>query len=400
MDQITININTYKRPSLTPFLFDGLDSELNNIAQGIKNFFTPLNRSCHIEKKKIDTKRIPGKFNIRYNHDLNTYMIDLYIGKENQRVSVILDTTQIDLLIPTPCCINTGCLQDPNYGFYYFKNSSSCIVPLPNQSNVKCQNEDCYTISTLQSPEDEKMIQNYGAIKKVTVYDYVDFVKNYDSKNRKRTKMNLILGFLNHERYLAGSYIPPTLGLAPDNVLHQDFIFLDLYNNFLSFTPRSGGIKLINDKNVSNAFYSGMVDMVTLYQMKLNRLPLSVIFDTGSNMIFLPHHLADSILSEIRNHSNISFDSGFWNNEIVQINSFDTVVLPDVVFHFRTEKGFYKWILKKEDYVINRDSKYELLITRNNNSKEIRFGNRAMQGHILGLEFDNERKESNVYVYQ
>ena len=280
-----ININ-YKNPSLTQHLFD---NTLNNV----RNFFTPIK---HVQPTYQQPKKpkFHGNFTIRYDSQLHKYMIYLYLGNKNkQKVAVILDTNQVDILIPTNCCINRGCLTNPEYGLYYFKMSESCKIPLPNDSMVDCEKEDCYTITTLQPYIDQKGIYEFGSIKKVKVYEYLSF-----GKQSIVLPMNLIMGYYTNEGYLSGidTYIPPTLGLGPGNTLNQNYIYLDLKNNYLSFDKQPNE-KCILKQGTTSDHYSGIVEHVTINNIKLNTTPLSVIFDTGTDLIRLPQQVYEAVLT-------------------------------------------------------------------------------------------------------
>lgn len=66
------------------------------------------------------------EYSIRFDNALLAYLVDIFIGNENQMVSVIIDTNMIDILFPTNCCVGSeagACLQ--NYGIYF------SINPLP-----------------------------------------------------------------------------------------------------------------------------------------------------------------------------------------------------------------------------------------------------------------------------
>ncbi len=398
---VDININI-KSPS--SFRFDSITPILkNSITDFTKNYCTkpppPLPPSEQVHKQPPPTPHISGNFHFEYNQNLKMYIINVYLGNA-QRVSLILDTSQFAILVPTQCCINRGCLLNPGLGSYNFQTSPSCMVLLPNQSYLACENEDCYTITTLQRPEDEKGTYSFGTIKKVTAHDYLNFNPNQQSK--QKVPLTLIMGYFTNEGYLRyiNNYIPPTLGIGPANILNQNYIYLDLQNNILSFDERSNPKhKLLKGISVSNAHYSGHVTHIIINKMKLNSTNVDVIFDTGTELLLIPGHMYKSVMMELRNHSNIPFDSRFWRNGYLLLNNLDQVVLPDITFIFETTKGPMKWILKKENYVINIEgNKYALIIEPS--KKNITFGNLAMKGRKYGFHFDiNKMNNSNTEIY-
>ena len=150
------------------------------------------------------------------------------------------------------------------------------------------------------------------------------------------------MGYYTNKGYLLyiSQYIPPTLGIGPSNILNQKYVYLDMKNYILSFDKKyNPKYRLKKGKTVPIGNYSGHVTNIMIFTMKLNRTPVDVIFDSGTDLILLPGHIYDSVMVELRNHSNIPFDSRFWRNGYLQLNNIDEITLPDIEFIFDTIEG-------------------------------------------------------------
>ena len=88
----------------------------NNLINVIYNFFTPCPPSLQTIYKPVVRLLEQGDFRIYYDDKIKNYLVKIYVG--NQSVDMILDTTQIEILVPTTCCAYRGCLDVHKYSVY------------------------------------------------------------------------------------------------------------------------------------------------------------------------------------------------------------------------------------------------------------------------------------------
>ena len=366
----------YSKPTINNYIFENDNSDRENV--------------------------IKGNFPIKYDKDLGMYMIDIFIGNINnqQCVSLILDMRQIDILIPTPCCINKGCLLNSNYGLYYFQKSDTCEIPLENKSSSKCNEMDCYTISLLQNPIDMRLITDFGIINKVDAMDYISFKENTHlytindeitktndriTNNRiKRTPLKLILG----EDGEFDTYIPPTLGLGVGNVLSQNFIYFDLINNFITFEKPNININGAHILAKGNEYYSCIVAdiLINNVKQKINTTNITMELDIGINTINLPKQIYKIIMSYLQSYSMIPETSNFWLGIPFKVSP-KNINLPPIKLNILTRTGkMYEWILTKKQYIMvdnNGMVEFKIRLSDDNN---IRMGNIGMIGKKIGVD--------------
>ena len=419
-----MNINLiYSKPSINKFVFDNDDynDDYYNIINNIGKLpYRQPSNNLLIISPPIQPQSIPQlkpqpqpqilkiieKYRIAYDNDIGMYMMNLFIGSKNnkQKVSVIIDTQQIDILIPTPCCIGKGCLSNPSHGLYYFDKSKTCEIKLPNESSEKCKDHDCYTISTLQDPVDRRLLDNRGStpipvhpsrqllldnrgiIEKVDATDYVSFSKD---DNGEMAELILILKF---DGINIDTYIPPTLGIGIGNILDKKNILLDFVNNYISFSntnfiPKYTFVK----SNETFGEYSFIANTINVGKhINIGKIPVSASFDTGINTIQFPNKIYNAIIAILQKSSGIPVANNFWKGVQININnlgSLNDLKLPDITLTISTTTEPYTWTLTKKEYVSNKGGNgiLEFRIERSNDNL-IHMGNIAMKGKKFLLE--------------
>ena len=182
--------------------------------------------------------------------------------------------------------------------------------------------------------------------------------------------------------------------MSPGNILGQNYIYLDFQNNYLSFDKRYN-INCTLKSSGNQDFYTGVVPHILINSIKLNTVPLNVNFDVGTDKIRLPKHLYEDVIAELINYSNIPLDNSFWIHNSIFLCNLSILNLPPIEFIFGTDKGLYKWIIKKEDYVGKiGENKYVLLIEEG--QKDIIFGHTTMKTRKIGFEHNIGNR---VYLY-
>lgn len=357
----------------------------------------------------------PKEYDIRFDDNLLAYLINIFIGNENQMVSVIIDTNMTDILFPTNCCVGSeanACLQ--NYGIYFFDQSSSCLVEKPNRAITNCYNFDCYTLQYTEKVRNREEIFPYGVLKKAVVYDFVSFdqdaaikrIKNpkQDKKNKQNQKNNNRLGdripliIILEIIVLYAPYIPPTLGLAPGNTIGKKNFTIDFKNNKIKFELDPNPKYLLNNLYNVQDSYTAKVAMIGVGNFRIPIKKVPAIFDTGNSNILLPPNIYQKIRELIISKSNIGPDSKLWRGEIVQLNRIERLIAPDILISFETKNnaGDKTWtcIIKKENYLKEVQRNRYLLLLGVNNDNFINFGNCGMKNYKFGFS-----QSGNIFVY-
>lgn len=369
----------------------------NNLVNIIYNFFTQCPTAIQPVHQPMKRLLEKGDFQIYYDDKIKNYLVKVYVG--NQKVDMILDTTQIEILVPTTCCAYRGCLDVHQYGVYDFTKSSTCDVILPNKAQEKCNINTCDTISTLEHPMDRTMVFDFGVINKATAFDYVSFtpdIKKTGKIIRPKTKIQLVLGF--HTPY--ATFIPPTLGIGLSNIMDLHYIYLDLQNNILSFDKIRYHHPKYELAKSMKTYYSSFIDEIYINaQILKQNVPWGLIIDSGVDTIAVPRSIHGLLVKEIKKMSNVPNDSVFWKNHPVQLNTIHNLVLPNITLSIPTiDNKFYNWTLRKEDYVIKNNNKYIFGIILNQDGNNFRLGNKTLKNKKIGL-MNDKNGNSNISIY-
>lgn len=296
------------------------------------------------------------RYPIRWDNSLRGYLITVFIGTSNQKVSMMLDTSLTALLFPSNCCLNPACLYQ--YGVYFFDQSPSCEVIKTNGAIEPCYNYQCGTIGYTLYPQEQRLESHFGILKKALVYDFIGFHRIDQTQTTQRYPLALITDVLLEKM----PYIPPTLGLGPNNVLGFDKYTLDFVNYYIAFglelNPR---YRLIR----SNLYPFGSKIVVAGGLIDCQ-------FDMGYPYLSLPTNIYLMIKNQIVKNSNIDYHSQIWTNTI-QIKRNETLIAPDIMFQFPTQDGAnWNLILKMDDYIgWYGDYQYGMLIEENQEGKMI-----------------------------
>jgi len=315
---------------------------------------------------------------IRFDSVLRTFLIDLFIGKERQRVSMTIDTNMLDILFPTNCCMDKACLQ--NYGIYFFNQSSSCIVDEVNQVRNQCYNYNCHTIEYSDRVEKRDAEYHYGILKRATVYDYVNL------ENQANYNTFYPLEIIIDVQTLNEPYIPPTLGLAPSNVFKKKEFTIDIKKNNIDFSLQSGWKHQL--LNIPDLLFSYSAYLIT------KQGDIKTIFDSGMDYIELPSDLYQQIKKYIVSNSNIGINSPLFKNEIIEVRRNERLIGPPLTFSFKTTNG-EKWSVTLDitEYVYNvYNDRYEMLIKESMDDK-VHMGNIIMRKQKIGF------KNGSIFIY-
>lgn len=337
----------------------------------------------------------PIQYDIKFDQKLQKYLINVYIGaisRDRQNVSIIVDTSQDMVLIPTNCCMDTEvCFQ--NLGMYFFYNSPSCLVKKINGDYINCYQYNCSNIQNTVPEGDNIKTYDFGTIRKVTIYDYLNF--SPQSKHNERVPMELILDSLS----LNAPYIPPTLGVGPKNILGISYIYLDLKNNKLAFGTHENPKYILSASN-DKKNYTGIISNIAIYgSPSINLHTMTVIFDTGMDMILFPSWIYQRIKQIFRIKHWISEESPLWSGGIEKINYNAVPILSRMILYFKTQTGdIWECKIDYEDYFVNiLGDIYTLLIGESDDNK-IRLGTAGMRGKRYG--FINGVQGNLVYIYE
>ena len=380
--------------------------------------FLFINRNYHINGRNIyNTTFIP----IHGNNSLGEHYIDVFIGNNRQKQSLLIDiTSYLTSLLCEDICIDC---KDSNKTMYKLSNSSSVI---------RCEEEKCgFLNSNCDDEENEQCTYNVNNMNGVYIEDYFLFQNTSYLKDHSYNDTKFLFGCNSHnvleyeKKNYSGvlglgadldSFIPVYLAMNP-NLTNIDGFFSICYDK------KEGGY--FNVDNIDSSYHNEFDEITffsyndknSAYQFKLSSITLlnslnNKLFDLQvSNLMIasltndyytsFPPSLYDNFKDILNNYLSLfEIDAKIETDEkssllIVNTNTvYDILVyyLPTISFSIPIDQislGKFKW--NPQSYLSYNNYTIYINIKQSSDEYTISLGSSWMSDHEIIFNF-NEKK--------